>query len=91
MRMKIETKFNIGDRVWIVYENRGEVNVYSDEIDSMTIENGGRLLIWFKDSDAMDVYEEDLIRYEDLKTLSERVLEIDNKIRKEQCEKNEDN
>ena len=36
--MKIEIKFNIGDRVWIVYENRGEVNAYSDEIDSMTIE-----------------------------------------------------
>lgn len=89
--MKIETKFNIGDRVWIVYENRGEVNVYSDEIDSMTIEKGGRLLIWFKDSDAMDVYEEELIEYNDLKKLAEKILEIDNKIRKEQCEKNEDN
>lgn len=89
--MKIETKFNIGDRVWIVYENRGEVNVYSDEIDSMTIENSGRLLIWFKDSDAMDVYEEELIEYNDLKKLAEKILEIDNKIRKEQFEKNEDN
>lgn len=89
--MKIETKFNIGDRVWIVYEYKGEVNVYSDEIDSITIEKSGKLLIWFKDSDAMDVYEEDLIRYEDLKTLSERVLELDNKVRKEQCEKDEDN
>lgn len=89
--MKIETKFNIGDRVWIAYENRGEVNVYSDEIDSMTIENGGRLLIWFKDSDAMDVYEEELIEYNDLKKLAERILEIDNKIRKEQGKKNEDN
>ena len=89
--MKIETKFNIGDRVWIVYENRGEVNVYSDEIDSMTIENSGRLSIWFKDSDAMDVYEEELIEYNDLKKLAEKILEIDNKIRKEQCEKNEDN
>lgn len=89
--MKIETKFNIGDRVWIVYENRGEVNVYSDEIDSMTIENSGRLSIWFKDSDAMDVYEEELIEYNDLKKLAEKILEIDNKIRKEQFEKNEDN
>lgn len=89
--MKIETKFNIGDRVWIVYENKGEVNVYSDEIDSMTIENSGRLLIWFKDSDAMDVYEEELIEYNNLKKLAEKILEIDNKIRKEQCEKNEDN
>lgn len=87
MKVKIETKFNIGDRVWIVYENRGEVNVYSDEIDSMTIENSGRLLIWFKDSDAMDVYEEELIEYNDLKKLAEKILEIDNKIRKEQCEK----
>lgn len=89
--MKIETKFNIGDRVWIVYEYKREVNVYSDEIDSITIEKSGKLLIWFKDSDAMDVYEEDLIRYEDLKTLSERILELDNKVRKEQCEKDENN
>lgn len=89
--MKIETKFNIGDRVWIVYEYKGEVNVYSDEIDSIVIEKGGRLLIWFKDSDAMDVYEEELIEYNDLKKLAEKILEIDNKIRKEQFEKNEDN
>lgn len=89
--MKIETKFNIGDRVWIVYECRGEVNVYSDEIDSITIEKGGRLLIWFKGSDAMDVYEEELIGYNDLKKLTEKILEVDNKIRKEQFEKNEDN
>lgn len=89
--MKIETKFNIGDRVWIVYEYKGEVNVYSDEIDSITIEKGDRLLIWFKDSDAMDVYEEELIEYNDLKKLAEKILEIDNKIRKEQFEKNEDN
>ena len=89
--MKIETKFNIGDRVWIVYDYKGEVHVYSDEIDSITIEKNGKLLIWFKDSDAMDVYEEGLIEYEDLKTLAERILELDNKVRKEQCEKNEDN
>ena len=89
--MKIETKFNIGDRVWIVYDYKGEVHVYYDEIDSITIEKNGKLLIWFKDSDAMDVYEEGLIEYEDLKTLAERILELDNKVRKEQCEKNEDN
>lgn len=89
--MKIETKFNIGDRVWIVYEYKREVNVYSDEIDSIVIEKGGRLLIWFKDSDAMDVYEEELIEYNDLKKLAEKILEIDNKIRKEQFEKNENN
>ena len=89
--MKIETKFNIGDRVWIAYEYGGEVHVYSDEIDNITIEKNGRLLMWFKDSDAMDVYEEELIEYEDLNALSEKVLELDNKVRKEQCEKDENN
>ena len=29
--MKIETKYNIGDRVWVVYENQGEVCVYDTE------------------------------------------------------------
>ena len=51
--MKIETKYNIGDKVWIIYEgafynsstgerqNSCEVNVYTDTITEFTFyENG---------------------------------------------------
>ena len=30
--MKIETKYDIGQRIWIVYEHKGEAHIYEDEI-----------------------------------------------------------
>ena len=37
--MKIETKYEIGQHIWIVYENRGEVSVYDTEIVSIGYDN----------------------------------------------------
>ena len=39
--MKVETEYNIGDKVWVVYECNGEVNVYSDIIDSIMVTKEG--------------------------------------------------
>ncbi len=91
--MKIETKFNIGDRVWIAYEYNGEINIYSDEIESMIIEKGGKILAFFKNSDTFDTYEDDLILYDDTNALIERIKRLDNKIIEEQKkgQKDEDN
>lgn len=30
--MKIETKYEIGDHIWVVYKHEGEVYVYDDQI-----------------------------------------------------------
>ena len=35
--MEIKTKYEIGQRIWVVYENRGEVSVYDDYIDESRI------------------------------------------------------
>lgn len=35
--MTIETKYNIGDRIWIAYEHNGEVHVYEDYITEVVI------------------------------------------------------
>lgn len=87
--MKIETKFNIGDRIWIVYEDRKEIHVYSDEIDSMCVERNNKVAIYLKNSDAFDTYEEDVFKYEDTEGLMNKIKELDDKIRKE--EEHEDN
>lgn len=87
--MKIETKFNIGDRIWIVYEDRREIHVYSDEIDSMCVERNNKVAIYLKNSDAFDTYEEDVFKYEDTEGLMNKIKELDDKIRKE--EEHEDN
>ena len=39
--MTIKTKYEIGQRVWIVYENRGEACVYDDEIDEIFVNDEG--------------------------------------------------
>lgn len=88
--MKIETKFNIGERVWVAYSYNGEIEVYSDEIDSMIIENTGKISVYFKNSDALDVYEEDLIAYDDTQGLIDRIRKLDTEIIEEEKD-NENN
>lgn len=86
--LQLETKFRIGDRVWIVYEFEGEVHVYSDTINSIVLtkslrdgEEGKEVLeFWFDISDVDGTREEDLIPYEDSEGLYEKIAEIDKRI-----------
>lgn len=75
--MEIKTKFNIGDRVWIVYENKGEISVYSDIIDTFMIDKDGRVWVFFKYSDAAEMEEKDLIGYDDTQKLLQKIKELD--------------
>lgn len=78
--MKIETNFDIGDRIWVVYEHRGVVNVNSDTIDSISISEEG-VSICLKDSDALDLKEDDIILYKDTEKLLKKIKELDNETR----------
>ena len=86
--MKIETKFSIGDRIWVVYEHRGGVYVYSDEIDSIIIERDNKVALYLKNSDSFDIYEEDVFKYDDIEGLMNKIKELDDKIRKEEEHEN---
>ena len=80
--MEIKTKYNIGDRVWVVYEPTyrkngshqftGEVAVYDTYIESISIEKDG--IMYF--TEEMDYKEEDLVLYEDKDKLLERIETI---------------
>ena len=74
--MDIKTKYNIGDKVWIVYENNGEVCIFSDIIDSYLISED-ETIIYVKDSDCVDLKEDDVILYDDTEALIEKIMEID--------------
>ena len=63
--MKINTKYEIGQHVWHIYENKGEVCVFDDFIGWITIED-------------------DMILYEDTDTLSKKIIEIMEDIRKKE-------
>lgn len=78
--MKIETKFNIGERVWVVYEYNGELSVYSDVVDGFSIDNKGDLTVYLKNSDYFERNESDLILYDDTEALIEKIIDTDKQI-----------
>lgn len=43
--MKIETKYEIGDHIWVVYKHEGEVYVYDDQIVNIVINEDKELII----------------------------------------------
>lgn len=83
--MQINTKYEIGQHVWHIYENKGEVCVFDDFIGWITIEDD--MYYTLKES-SVDVKEEDIIIYEDTDTLLKRIVTIMEDIRnKEQLDK----
>lgn len=79
--MQINTKYEIGQHVWHIYENKGEVCVFDDFIGWITIEDD--MYYTLKES-TVDVKEEDIILYEDTDTLSKKIIEIMEDIRKKE-------
>lgn len=77
--MKVETEYNIGDKVWIVYEDNREVRVYSDIIDTIMVTEEG-VKIGFKDCCACDMTEDEIVLYEDTEALVDKIIELDNKV-----------
>lgn len=83
--MKINTKYEIGQHVWYIYENKGEVCVFDDFIGWITIED--EMYYTLKES-TVDVKEEDICLYEDTDMLLKRIVTIMEDIReKEQLDK----
>ena len=73
--MQIKTKYDIGQRVWVVYENQGEVSVYDDYIDEICVNNEKQTYYILKNA-CIDREEKDIILYEDTEKLVEKIKEI---------------
>lgn len=84
--MTIKTKYEIGQRVWIVYENKGEVCVYDDYIDEICIGENG--LYYMLKEAYIDSKEEDIVLYEDTDKLIEKIKQTMEEIRKRESEEN---
>ncbi len=74
--MDIKTKYNIGDKIWIVYESNGKICILSDIIESYLISED-ETIIYLKDSDCVDLKEDDVILYNDAEALMKKIMEID--------------
>ena len=84
--MTIQTKYEIGQRVWIVYENRGEACVYDDYIDEIFVNDEG--INYMLREACIDGKEEDIIPYEDTDKLVEKIKQIMEDIGKKEREEN---
>jgi len=71
--MKIESKYEVGQRVWVVYEHQGEVSVYDDLIAEICVNKDG--LYYMLETACIDRKEEDIILYEDKKELVSKIEE----------------
>ena len=80
--MKIESKYNIGDRVWIVEPDyRHEmVYVYSDTINTICVNGNNEIRLWFDNCDD-DLPESEVIAYLDSKKLTEKIIALDKSFR----------
>lgn len=90
--MKIETKYNIGDRVWVVYEPiinneyihnepAGELSVYDDYINTIEIDEDG-IHYLLKYSDYTELGEKDIILYDDTEKVLKRIKQLMEEINK---------
>ena len=77
--MVIQTKYEIGQRVWIAYENKGEVCVYDDYIDEICMGENG-LYYMIKEA-GIDYTEEDIVSYDDTDKLVEKIKQTMQEIR----------
>ena len=77
--MTIKIKYEIGQRVWIIYENQGEACIYDDYIDEICIGENG--LYYMVKEACIDRAEEDIVLYEDTDKLVEKIKQIMKEIR----------
>ena len=75
--MKIETKYEVGTHIWIVYEHLKEVSVYDTYIEAISYDNEGLTYIT---RDCSDLEENEIILYEDKETLYNEIVKIVGKI-----------
>ena len=90
--MKIETKYNVGDKVWIVYEasnqygKTGEVSIYSATIEAIWVDNDG---VYYS-TEYNENKEDEIVLYTDHEGLVKAITNLMNKINeREEKEKND--
>jgi len=82
--MKIESKYNIGDRIWEIYENRGEVCVYDDIIAEIVVDEDG--IAYIVERACIDVKEDEIVLYADKESLVNKIIETMNEIHRKEKE-----
>lgn len=71
--MKIETKYEIGDHIWVVYTHDKEACVYDTHIACISYDKDG---LQYITDECIELSEEEITLYDDEETLIKRIKEI---------------
>ena len=82
--MKLETKYEVGQRIWIVYEDKEEVHLYDDLIVNILI-NEDREIIYCTKEAYEELNEDEIILYEEAGKLINKIKELLNNVTKKKA------
>lgn len=82
--MEIKTKYEIGQKIWIVYKNKGEVCMYCKAILDIVVDKNG--LVYSTEHSFDEVIEEDVILKDDKYKLFEKIKQLMKEIDEEENE-----
>lgn len=80
--MEIKTKYEIGQKIWIVYKNKCEVCMYCEAILDIVIDANG--LVYSTENSFDEVKEEDIILEDDKDKLFEKIKQLMKEIDEEE-------
>ena len=80
--MNIKTKYDIGQRIWIVYKNKGEVNLYCEPIINIVIDENR--FYYCTDNSDDEIEEENIILEDDKDKLFNKVKQLMKEIDEEE-------
>lgn len=87
--MEIKTKYEIGQKIWIVYKNKGEVCMYCEPILDIVIDRNG--LVYDTENSYDEIKEEDVILEDDRGKLFKKIKQLMKEIDEEEVKvKNEE-
>lgn len=78
--MKIQTKYEIGQHIWIAYEHNGEIHIYDDYIVNIVVDENKKIKFCSKLS-YEEFEENEIILYEDKEKLLLKIEELMEQIR----------
>ena len=70
--MKIETKYDIGQKFWYLYEENNTVHIKEDTVTEIVINEGGKIL-YYGSISADEVPQEQMVIYEDTEKLVKQI------------------
>ena len=73
--MIVNTKYNIGDRFWYLFEQNGAVHVYQDVITEIVVNSSGKVL-YYGERLSDEIPEDYIIPYAETDILVEQIKNL---------------